>query len=346
MTTRDGGERLLRTVEALGRQTMPLQALIVVDSASRDDSAARACTRFPGATLITLDVNGGPSVARNAGLRRATTRLVLTVDYDISLGPECLERLVAHRERTNALAACPRILLHPERHIVHVEGADAHFVGTLVLRHGYQPVSELPSEPALVGAVPGGCLLVDREPVLAAGGFDESIFFYFEDLEFSLRLRGRGHQFVAVPDAQAFHDRGTGSPELAFRGAGPYPRERFHLTLRHRLLSILLHYRARTLLVLAPALALYELATIVLALRRGMLGEWWRAWRWQLQNAASIRGRRRAIQRGRVCPDREILVGGPLPLAPGVLGSGEARAARYFGELLDLYWRAVRRWAG
>ncbi len=344
----NGGERLIRAIEALEQQTLPLAEIIVVDDASDDGSPARAVERFPRVRLIRLEANVGLSAARNAGLRGARGDLVLMVDHDIYLAADCVERLARGREDLAAVAACPRIRLFPDREVVQADGAEPHFVGTLGLRNGWRRASELPlGEAAYVGAVPGGCLLVQRAPVLAAGGFDELIFFYFEDLELSIRLRALGHRLAVVPSAEAYHDRGVGMPGLAFRGTGSYPARRLQLTLRHRLLVILVHYRVRTLLVLAPALILYELASLALALGRGLGGEWARAWRWEIRNAPALFERRKRMQRGRVCRDREILVGGPLPLAPGVVRSGLAHAAvRCLGGGLNAYWHATRRLIG
>jgi GT2 family glycosyltransferase len=339
---------LLHAVAALHDQTVPLAGIIVVDTASQDSSAARVVERFPAVTLLRLEANVGPAAARNAGLRLATTDLVLLVDHDIYLERDCVSHLLGAQRQWSAVAACPRIHLHPEREIVQADGAELHFVGTLALRNGFQRLSDtLSPDTVPVGAVPGGCLLVQRGPMLQAGGFDELIFFFFEDLELSVRLRALGHTLVAVPHAQAYHDRGTGSPTLAFRGQGTYPPERLHLTLRHRLLTILVHYRLRTLIVLAPALLLYELASLVLAVRLALAGEWARAWTWQVANSSAILERRRRAQRTRVRNDREILSGGPLPLAPGVVrGRGTRAMVRLLSSVLNAYWRVTRAWVG
>jgi GT2 family glycosyltransferase len=346
--TRNGGERLLWTVEALEQQTLRLAEIIVVDDASDDGSPARVVKRFPDVQVHRLDQRSGPSAARNAGLKRAATDLVLLVDHDIRLAADCVERLALARNEWQTVAACPRICLHPEREIVQADGAEPHFVGTLLLRNGFRKASELPAaDTALVGAAPSGCLLVQREPVLAAGGFDEAIFFYFEDLELSFRLRALGHRFIVVPSARAYHDRGAGLPELAFRGRGSYPALRLGLTLRHRLFLLLVHYRVRTLLVLAPALLVYELASLAMALSRGLAMEWARAWAWEVRNAATLLQRRRRMQRDRVQPDRVILVGGPLPLAPGVVRSRvTATAVRCLSVGLNAYWRLARHLIG
>jgi GT2 family glycosyltransferase len=344
----NGGDRLFRTVEALERQTLAPAQIIVVDDASDDGSTERLAERCPLVCLLRLPRNLGLSAARNAGLRHAASELVLLVDHDIYLEPDCIERLADGLQEGNAVAACPRIRLHPEREIIQADGAEPHFVGTLRLRHGWQKAEELRDRHAgEVPAVLGGCLLVQRTQVLEAGGFDEIIFFYFEDLELSVRLRGLGHRFVVVPSALAYHDRRAGAPGIAFRGKGNYPARRLQLTLRHRLLVLLVHYRVRTLLALAPALALYELASLAMAAGRGLAGEWLRAWGWQVGHASAILERRRRIQRQRVVPDRDILVGGPLPLAPGVVRSRPgAVAVDLLSASLDLYWRLARHFIG
>jgi len=346
--THNGGDRLLRTIDALERQTIRLTQIIVVDDASDDGSVERLMQRSPRVCLVRLDANVGLSAARNAGLRQAQTDLVLTVDHDIYLAPDCVQRLAQAREDRKAIAACPRIVLEPGGNIVQADGAEPHFVGTLALRHGYQSASELPStESEWVAAVPGGCLLLQRIPVLEAGGFEELIFFYFEDLELSLRLRSLGYRFIVVPSALAHHDRGPGVAGLTFRGEGSYPARRLQLTHRHRLFALLVHYRARTLLLLAPALLAYELAGLGMAVGKGHGGEWVRAWRWQFHMRSAILDRRRRMQRQRSCPDRAILAGGPLPLAPGVARSEFARrAVQVFSSALNLYWRLVRRLIG
>jgi GT2 family glycosyltransferase len=169
--------------------------------------------------------------------------------------------------------------------------------------------------PVEVGACIGACMLVDRDAVLDAGGFDERYVFYFEDLEFSLRMRALGHSILCVPEAIVHHDRGRGTPGLSYRGQGTYPHRRAYLTMRHRLLTMITHYRLRTLLILSPALALYEVATLALALKNGWIRPWMEAWLWQARNFADIRRQRRIMQARRQVPDRVLLSGGALPLA-------------------------------
>jgi hypothetical protein len=117
--------------------------------------------------------------------------------------------------------------------------------------------------------------------------------------------------------------------------------------MRGRLRMMLIHYRFRTLLVLAPALAIYELASLAAALWHGWGMEWLRAWWWQLRKARDLWQRRRRIQSLRSRSDSDLLTDGPLPLAPGFIRSRSAAAAvAGLSAVLRAYWRVTRRWIG
>ena len=344
IVTYNGGNKVLRCIEALKRQQVPFDEIIVVDNASTDGSPAEIRVHHPDVRLVELGANRGPSASRNASLSVAKGGLVFWIDHDIYADPDCLGRMMQAWEAEQADLVVPRIVLIPEEHIVQADGGDAHFIGTLTLRNGFTPIEKIvDSRRARIGASPSGCLLMVRQVAIDVGGFDESYFFYFEDYEFSLRTRILGHRIVSEPTAVVRHDRGTGNPELAFRGSGKYPIERARLLMRNRLRTLLTHYSGWTMLVLFPALALYELANFVFAVMRGWTRPWLQSWGWVITNRAVVCERRRWIQSRRRLADREILTGGPLPLAPGLLDSGLLHyAVSAFSALLNGYWRLVR----
>ena len=340
----NGGDRVLRVLEALRRQRHPLAEIIVVDSLSTDDSPARIAAAFPAVRQIALNRNAGPSTARNVGLATLNAPLALLVDHDVYVDAASIERMVRAAVVHEAAVVCPRIRLIPQRETVQADGAWPHFVGTMVLRNGFRDRAGLDADATEVGACLSACLLVDRVAALEAGGFDELMFFYLEDLEFALRMRSFGHRIWCEPTAEVFHERAAGTPGLAYRGVGGYPARRAYLTLRNRLIVMAIHYRARTLVVLAPVLLLYEMASIVAMLRKGQARQWLRAWGWMLRHLRELRARRRAIQRRRTVGDRRLLSGGPPPLAPGfVTGSIERRLVGLLAAVLDGYWRLARR---
>ncbi len=339
----NGGERVLRVLAALDRQRYPLDEVIVVDNASADGSRERIQEEYPAVRVLGLRENLGLPIARNSGLRELNTTLVLLLDHDVYVDEDCVDRLVKAYMEFRPTVVCPRIRLLPERDIVQADGAALHFLGTLMLRNANLRVDCAPAIAGPVDACIGACMLVNRAQVMEAGGFDELFFFYFEDLEFSMRLRAIGHRIWCEPAAQVFHERGAGTPNLSFRGQEPYPPRRAYLTMRNRLISMLIHYRLRTLLMLSPVLALYELASFVAACWKGWPAEWLRAWYWQFDNLATIVSRRRRMQRLRSIGDRELLVGGIPPLAPAFLrSSAEKRLLAWFSLLVNRYWNLAR----
>jgi GT2 family glycosyltransferase len=339
-----GGERVLACLRALERQTRPLLEILLIDNASTDGTGERVRECFPAVQVIRLPDNPGPGAARNRGLALARGELVLWIDHDLYLEPDAVERMLAAKERMPAEVVLPRIRLHPEREIVQCDGGAPHVVGTLLLRHGFTPLAAIArNEPTYVEAAPSGCMLVEKRVIEAAGGFDESFFFYLEDLELSLRLRLFGARILCEPAAVAFHDRGTGS-RLAFRGAGPYPCERAYLLMRNRLRIVATHYAAGTILALLPTLLVYEAASAAISLLRGWGGAWLDAWRWVIANRREILARRRWIQARRRVADGAILQGGPLPIAPGLLRTTvERRVVEALGLFVAANWRLARR---
>jgi GT2 family glycosyltransferase len=188
-------------------------------------------------------------------------------------------------------------------------------------------------------------LLVDRDALLAAGGYDETMFILFEDLDLSYRLRAGGARIVSVEDCLVLHKGGT--PGISFREGPRYPGSRVFFHSRNRWTFVAKCFRTRTILVALPGLALYELAWFAFALAQGHAGDWWRGKR----AFFALRGRRRAerarFQAARTLSDRELLVGGPLTITPA-LKSSRPRALLdgALGGALRAWWWIARPFAG
>ena len=343
----NGGERTLRCLEALSRQTCAPERIVVVDNGSEDGTPEQIRSRLPHVEIIEVGENRGLPAARNIGLEAVASDFVLLADSDVYLEPDALAVLLRAQADTGATVIVPRIRLIPERDVVQCDGAAPHFIGTMTLLHGYRPVDAVPVDRRAVPGCIGACYLLDRQRVLDAGGFDAAYFIYFEDLEFMLRLTAYGHDFVCEPAALVYHERAQGTVGLSFRGKGSYPPRRAYLHMRNRWLTILMHYRLRTLLLLLPVLAFYEVIVLAFAVSRGWTRQWLLGWSWVLGNLPDILRRRSIVQRTRVRDDRDLLLGGPLPLTPGLIRAPVlAAAVSALSAALNAYWRVARRIAG
>ncbi len=333
-----GAEHLPPCLEAIAAQTLTPDEVLVVDNASTDGSAELARLGRPGVRLIEMDENRGPCPARNRGLAEARNRLVLLVDNDAVLAPDALEKLAA-AVRPGVALLQPRSVFAAEPDRVHYDGGALHYAGLFSLRNFGRPLAE--AEGAGTVEVDGAvavALLADRDVVLAAGGFDETFFILFEDLDLSFRLRLEGHTILSVEEALVRHRAGTAG--ISYRGDVEYPARRAFLHSRNRWLFLVKCYRPWTLLVAAPGLITYELAWAAFALRSGNVFSYLEGKLAFLRELPGTLARRRTVQARRARPDRELLVGGPLTVSPQL--AGRSSALRLLDSLLSAWWRVVR----
>ena len=338
----NGESYLPACLDSLLAQRGGVDQIVVVDNGSTDGSLALVRERYPGVDLVPLARNGGPCVARNAGMRVARHRLVLAVDNDAVLQPDVLEKLraalVAHPQ---AVVAQPRSVFASEPERVHYDGGSFHYAGLYSLRNFCRPLAEADGR----GVVPVDGLiaiapLVDRDALLALGGYDEDFFILFEDFDLSLRLRIAGLQILSVEDALVLHRGGT--PGISFRGS-VYPKVRAYYHSRNRWLLLLKNHGWRTLFVSLPGLAAYELVWILFTLRSGHFRAYAAGKLDLLRGARRALARRRAVQATRCVRDRDLLVGGPLTLSPQLVERRTARVgAAILDALLRAWWRAAR----
>ena len=101
-----------------------------------------------------------------------------------------------------------------------------------------------------VDQVMGAFFFVRRSVFEALGGFDESFFVYYEDMDFAIRARKRGWSSVYLSTAQAFH-RGQGTTDAATE------RRMFYFA-RSRILYARKHFSARGALAVTLSTFLLE----------------------------------------------------------------------------------------
>jgi N-acetylglucosaminyl-diphospho-decaprenol L-rhamnosyltransferase len=214
-----GGEHLLGDcVASLRAQTLPPAEILVVDGASADASVAVA--RELGVRVLERE-NRGLGHLYDEGVRATGAELVLLLNNDVALEPECLEQLAAALAADDSrFAADPRQVDWEGRRTLHARTTLAR--GRL-LREAI-PGFRLDHVVAAEGVVPtvsgnGAALLVRRDLLLDLGGFDETFFLEWEELDLCWRAWLRGNPTVYVPDAVVRHRVGaaTGERELPRR---------------------------------------------------------------------------------------------------------------------------------
>lgn len=199
------GESLLPDCFAsLRAQTHRPSQVIVVDAGSRDRSVEVSARE--GAVVLSCR-NDGLGFLYNRGAAAAETPYVLFLNNDVALETTCIERLAEELDADSArFAADPQQLAWDDGRTIHARTTLAR--GRLF--HEYLPGLHLDPVVPAAGVVEtvsahGAAMLVRRDRHLELGGFDETFFLEWEDLDLCWRARLRGWPSVYVPDAAVRH---------------------------------------------------------------------------------------------------------------------------------------------
>ena len=316
--------------------------ILVVDNASTDDSLEmlRAC--HPCVRIVALDHNRGPAGARNAGFAAARCELILFQDNDVQLTEGSVRQLCAALESApQALLVAPRVLYAHDPQLVQYDSADCHVLGLMSPRNANRRAALAAPQPASTTSLVTACFLIDRARWRAAPLFDERFGFNLEDHDFGVRACVSGHELRVEPRAAVLHAGGT--PGLSFRSGGEVHAPRIYYLIRNRWYVLTKVFAARTLLLLAPVLLLFELNQLAGVLYKGWARPWWAAVRDYGHELPRLLRERRAVQAARRIGDRSLLRSGPLPLTGAVSSTAAERIAiRALQALVNGYWRLVR----
>ncbi|MCR5623321.1 MAG: glycosyltransferase [Treponema sp.] len=181
-----------RAMDSVLGQTFGDLELIVVDDGSTDDTDG-VVRKYsdPRVRYVRLEKNGGPSRARNEGIRLSRGKYVAFQDSDDAWHPEKLERQMGLMDRDSDchLVFCKYRTVEDNPRTVPEED----FFDLAGTEHGMLDV--LLEEPKIGTPT----MLVRKEALLEAGMFDEKLA-TLEDWDLSMRIARRG-KISFVPEA-------------------------------------------------------------------------------------------------------------------------------------------------
>jgi len=201
--------------------------IIVVDSASKDDTVPMIRGDYPQVKLFPQSENLGFTRSNNIGLQAASGRYVMLLNPDTVIIENALAHLVAYLETH------PKVgIVGP--HTLNTDGttqstrrrfptlAVGFFESTWLQKYApqslmrwYYAADVAEDGVAEVDWVQGSALMARREVYEQIGGLDEGYFMFSEELDWCKRAKDAGWRVVYVGTAQITHHGGKSTEQIA-----------------------------------------------------------------------------------------------------------------------------------
>ncbi|RIK37481.1 MAG: glycosyltransferase family 2 protein [Chloroflexi bacterium] len=191
---------------ALQRQTFSDFEIIFADDASTDHSVAFVEENYPAVRLVVNRRNEGFARTCNIAADAAHGRILVLLNNDTEPEPGFLAELArAVCAYPEAAIFAGKLLLYDERNKLHTTGDLMGVDGTPRNRGVWEEDRGQYDQASSVFGVCGGAAAFRKELWRQLGGFDEEMWMYLEDADFSFRARLMGSQAVFVPGARVYH---------------------------------------------------------------------------------------------------------------------------------------------
>lgn len=197
----------LRSLERSG----VLDAVVVVDNGSTDNSVAEIKAQYPDITILATGANLGYAGGNNVGIRYALdigVELIGILNNDVVVEPSFVESLLGvFQQQPEVGIVTPLVAEKVNDGQVWALGSAVNWrTGTVTRQNAGESISAwLKRPPFQVEVASGAAMLVRREVFARVGLFDESFFLYYEETDWCLRAGRAGFRIMAVPFSIVWH---------------------------------------------------------------------------------------------------------------------------------------------
>ncbi|MBV9599689.1 MAG: glycosyltransferase family 2 protein [Chloroflexi bacterium] len=289
----NGRQFIGELLDSLSRQSVHIDETIVVDNASSDGSTEFLERHFPRLTLVPLSKNVGFAQGNNVAFKYSRGEYVAFLNSDTVLSSDCLFELVRLLDSDPHTGAVVPKIYQMDRGgdtaLIECAGAEFNNLGFCWGRGAGQRDGPRFGTARQVPALTACATVVRRNALNGEPPFDAKLFMYYEELDLSLRLRGRGYKIMYAPSAVVWHRRGgsvkqaTQTPVLFTQFYGN--RNRVKILSKYYPLRLLI----RNLPLILMSLAYWD----IFILRRGGAGLFIRALSDQIRFACQGAAERR-----------------------------------------------------
>lgn len=217
-------DECLQSIEEAQQPSGGLE-VIVVDNASADGSQEMVVEKYPQAHLIALKENIGFSAANNRGAMQAEGEYLLFLNSDTRLHEDALIPPLEYLEGQPRVGAITVRLYYPngqrdpDNHrgfptpwnaLCHFSGLSKLFANDPRFNGYFLSYADFDQIHA-VDVIAGSYMMMPRLVYDQLRGWDETYFFYGEDIDFCYRIGRAGYKIIYYPHVEVLHYKGASS---------------------------------------------------------------------------------------------------------------------------------------
>jgi len=199
--------------------------IIVVDNASSDGSQAMVAEQYPDVQLIASEANLGFAAANNRGTAVARGRYYLFLNSDTRVAPDALAQPLDYLQTHPDVGALTIHLVYPngqrdpDNHrgfptpwaaLCHFSGLGRLFPRNPRFNQYFQAYRDF-SQTHEIEVIAGSFMMMPADLFHELDGWDETYFFYGEDIDFCYRIHQAGRKIIYYPHVETLHYKGASS---------------------------------------------------------------------------------------------------------------------------------------
>ena len=194
--------------------------------------------------IIRNKKNEGFSKANNQGINFALSKkdfdYVMLLNNDTIIKKNLLELLIKKSKKLNHQIVQPIILNFDGSKIWNAGGKINNFFGIFKTLNKGKSFKKFKSKSHLIDWFTGCCVLIKTDVFKKVGYFDERFFAYYEDIDYSIRLKENGYSIALMTDSYLQHYESASSKSInnSEGNLSPYVH---YLNIRNHILLLKKH---------------------------------------------------------------------------------------------------------
>jgi GT2 family glycosyltransferase len=202
----NGKKDTIECLESLKMVEYPNYEIILVDNGSTDGSVESLRKLYPDMEIIENLNNLGFAAGNNVGIRKAIEKgadYVLLLNNDTTVNKDFLNNLITVAKNDDMIGiAGPIIRYYSEPENSWFEKGKINWFSFNIATH-----TKITDDKEVVSTdfMTGCAFLIKKATIEKVGFLTDEYFFYFEDVDYSLRAKNAGFKIVVTPLSKIYH---------------------------------------------------------------------------------------------------------------------------------------------